>query len=55
MDNCCSRIDLSFQLCSVPIYMFALSLGAYIVFCIIYRCHHQTLPFGKNKPHAPEA
>lgn len=34
---------------NTPIYIFALSLGAYIVFCIIYLCQHKRLPFGDQE------
>lgn len=34
---------------NTPIYIFAVSLGAYVVFCIIYACHNKRLPFGKQK------
>lgn len=34
---------------NTPIYIFALSLGAYIVFCIIYLCQHKRLPFGSKQ------
>ena len=34
---------------STPIYLFAVCLGAYIVFCIVYLCQHRHLPFVKKK------
>ena len=40
---------------NTPIYMFALALGAYIVFCIIYWFHNRALPFCKSKSKAAEA
>lgn len=34
---------------NTPIYIFAVCLGAYAVFCLIYYCQNRTLPFLKNK------
>ena len=34
---------------NTPIYIFAVCLGAYIVFCLIYYCQNKRLPFLKSK------
>ena len=34
---------------NTPIYIFAVCLGAYIVFSLIYFAHNKTLPFFKTK------
>ena len=33
---------------NTPIYIFAVSLGAYIIYCLIYFCYHKQLPFAKK-------
>ncbi len=33
---------------NTPIYMVAVCLGAYAVFCLVYYCEHKRLPFGKK-------